>query len=178
MQEQKPGEKKAAAEKKPAVVAKPVVGQDRGLGSSNPTGSGAQSKEVPKGKDTTPKSTSPGKTNTATAPRFGRKPGSQPQGEYVVRVRMPKKWKNEVLGVIEENYGSKLLVKCIDGHTRMCRIPGKIRYKLRVRLGDVVLVQKWTVQSDEKGDYLYMYKRNQVAQLLKRGVITKEDLMI
>jgi|TARA_Y100000310_G_scaffold342356_1_gene445296 translation initiation factor 1A len=165
MQDKVPGEKKEA-------------GQDRGLESSNPTTSGAQSKEVPKGKDTTPKPTSPGKTNTATAPRFGRKPGVQPQGEYVVRVRIPKDWKNEVLGVIEENFGSKLLVKCIDGHTRMCRIPGKIRYKLRVRLGDVVLVQKWVVQTNEKGDYLYKYKKNQVAQLLKRGFMTEQDLMV
>ena len=133
---------------------------------------------MPKGKDTTPKPTTPAKTNTATAPRFGFQPGNPQSEEYVVRVRMPKKWKREVLGVIEENYGSKLLVKCIDGHTRMCRIPGKIRYKLRVRLGDVVLVQRWTVQENEKGDYLYRYKKNQVAQLLRQGLMKQEDLMV
>jgi len=164
MQDKVPGEKKEA-------------GQDRGKESSQPTSSGATSKAVPKGKDTTPKSTSPGKPYGATRPRFGRKPGGPPGG-YVVRVRLPKKWKNEVLGVIQEHFGSKLLVKCIDGYTRICRIPGKIRYKLRVRMGDVVLVQKWTVQTNEKGDYLYMYKRNQVNQLLKRGFLKEEDLIV
>jgi translation initiation factor 1A len=165
MQDKVPGEKKE-------------VGQDRGQESSKPTGSGADNKEVPKGKDTTPKPTTPAKTNTATAPRFGRRPGGPQQGEYVVRVRMPKPYKREILGVILEHFGSKLQVKCLDGHTRICRIPGKIRYKLRVRAGDVVLVQKWTVQENEKGDYLYMYKRNQVSQLLRKGMITEEDLMI
>jgi len=164
MQETVPGEKKKA-------------GQDRGLENSKPTGSGAQSKEVPKGKDTTPKSTSPGKPYGGIVPRFGRKPGGL-QGDYVVRVRLPKKWKNEVLGVIQEHFGSKLLVKCMDGHTRVCRIPGKIRYKLRVRMGDVVLVQKWIVQSDEKGDYLYKYTRTQINQLLKQGFLKEEDLIV
>ena len=165
MQGKIPGEKKEA-------------GQDRGLESSNPTSNHVPSKEVSNKKDTTPKPTSPAKTNTATAPRFGFQPGNPQSEEYVVRVRMPKAWKNEVLGVIQENFGSKLLVKCIDGHTRICRIPGKIRYKLRVQIGDVVLVQKWTVQSDEKGDYLYKYTRNQSNQLLKQGLIKKEDLMV
>jgi len=66
-------------------------------------------------------------------------------------VRIPKPERREVLGIIVDNYGNKLLVRCLDSHTRICRIPGKIRYKVRVRLGDVVLVQKWTVQGDEKG---------------------------
>jgi translation initiation factor 1A len=92
----------------------------------------------------------------------------------VVRVRMPKPHNRELIGVITDNFGNKLQVKCLDGHTRICRIPGKIRYKVRVKVGDVILIQKWSVQENEKGDYLYLYRRNQVAQLLKRGVITKE----
>jgi len=114
----------------------------------------------------------------ATTPRFGHTPGGPGFGEEVVRVRLPKKFIREVIGVIQEHFGSKLLVKCIDGHTRICRIPGKIRYKLRAKAGDVVLVQKWTVQENEKGDYLYQYKRNQVAQLLRRGFLKDEDLVI
>lgn len=101
------------------------------------------------------------------------KKGNQQSGGYV-RVRIPKKSKNELLGVVEEHYGSKLLVRCTDGHTRSCRIPGKIRYKLRVKPGYVVLVKKWDIQSDEKGDYLYFYKKNQVNELIKRGYITRD----
>ncbi|MFH1450445.1 MAG: translation initiation factor eIF-1A [archaeon] len=135
---------------------------------------------MPKGKDTTPKSQSPGKSYGAINPRFGRKPGEPvgPDGLPFVRVRLPRTQKGEVLGVIQEHFGSKLLVKCIDGHTRSCRIPGKIRYKLRVKMGDVVLVQKWVVQSDEKGDYLYKYTRTQVNHLLKRGFMKEENLVV
>jgi len=99
-----------------------------------------------------------------------------PQQTEYVRVRLPRKDRDEVLGIIEEHFGSKLLIRCLDGHTRVCRIPVKIRYKLRVRAGDVVLVKKWIVQSDEKGDYLYYYRRNQIAQLIKKGLLKQEDL--
>jgi translation initiation factor 1A len=68
-------------------------------------------------------------------------------------------------------------VRCLDGHTRTCRIPGKIRYKLRVRAGDVVLVQKWTVQENEKADYLYRYTKTQVNVLIRRGLLKEEDLV-
>ncbi|HIK02063.1 TPA: hypothetical protein H1008_03025 [archaeon] len=92
-----------------------------------------------------------------------------------VRVRMPRKENREVLGIIIEHYGTKLLVECMDGYTRLCRVPGKIRYKLRVKPGDVILVQKWPVQENEKGDYLYKYRPNQVNILRKKGLLTPES---
>lgn len=112
-------------------------------------------------------------------PPFRRRPGSK-QGPYdgYVRVRLPKTNLGELIGVIEENYGSKLLVKCTDGYSRVCRIPGKIRYKVRVRMGDVVLVKKWTVQENEKGDYLYRYSPAQISQLMKRGFLKEEDRQV
>lgn len=115
-------------------------------------------------------------------PVFRPKPAFRPKRkkpqfpEGFVRVRLPKTNQGEVLGVIQEHFGNKLLVKCMDGHTRTCRIPGKIRYKLRVRIGDVVLVKKWIVQSDIKADYLYRYTRTQVNQLIKKGFLKREDL--
>jgi len=117
------------------------------------------------------------KPQTAYRPGMHRpfRPGTP--GTGFVRVRLPKAHKREVIGVIEEHFGSKLLVKCVDGHTRVCRIPGKIRYKLRVRIGNVVLVQKWVVQTDEKGDYLYRYTPAQVAQLKRKGFLKEEDLV-
>jgi translation initiation factor 1A len=92
-----------------------------------------------------------------------------------VRVRMPRKENREVLGIIIEHYGTKLLVECMDGYTRLCRVPGKIRYKLRVKPGDVILVQKWPVQENEKGDYLYKYRPNQVNILRRKGLLTTES---
>ncbi len=98
-----------------------------------------------------------------------------PQGEYI-RVRLPKASKREVIGVVQEHFGSKLLVKCMDGFTRICRIPGKIRYKVHIKPGSVILVKKWEIQADEKGDYLYKYSPAQVKQLFKKGFLKKEDL--
>ncbi len=97
-------------------------------------------------------------------------------GEEFVRVRLPNPRNREVLGIVAEDYGQKLLVKCIDGFTRVCRIPGKIRYKVYINPGDVVLVQRWTVQSNEKGDYLYRYTKTQVNQLVKKGFLKQTDL--
>ena len=105
------------------------------------------------------------------------RPPVAPTEEYV-RVRLPKAAKREVIGVVQEHHGSKLLVKCTDGFTRMCRVPGKIRYKLHIKPGNVVLVQKWEVQSDEKGDYLWKYTPAQVKQLIKKGFLKQEDLEV
>ncbi|MFH1424981.1 MAG: translation initiation factor 1A [archaeon] len=114
--------------------------------------------------------------------RPGFRPGYRPgfnrnqDGDGFVRVRMPKEQFREVLGTVEENYGSKLLIKCKDGHDRICRIPGKIRYKLRLKIGDIVLVKKWTVQENEKGDYLYRYTPAQIAKLKTMGILKDEDM--
>ncbi|MDP6704059.1 MAG: hypothetical protein QF775_01070, partial [archaeon] len=59
--------------------------------------------------------------------------------------------------------------------TRLCRVPGKIRYKLRVKPGDVILVQKWPIQENEKGDYLYKYRPNQINILRRKGLLTTES---
>ncbi len=61
------------------------------------------------------------------------------QGQEVIRVRFPKG--NEVIGLLEQRLGSsRNNVKCLDGKTRICRIPGRLRKRLWVRPGDLVLV--------------------------------------
>lgn len=89
--------------------------------------------------------------------------------EEIARLRVPRS--NEVLGVVEQMYGfDRLRVRCKDGHVRTCRIRGKIRKRLWVREGDVVIVSPWPVQGDEKGDILYSYKRTQVEWLRNKGL--------
>ena len=45
--------------------------------------------------------------------------------EGPVRVRFPRE--GEILGIIEQLHGfAKMKVKCVDGKTRMCRVPGKL----------------------------------------------------
>jgi len=107
-------------------------------------------------------------------PKFATVQGATP--EEVIRIRLPNLKNREVIGVVLEDYGQKLLVKCIDGFTRTCRIPGKIRYKVYINPGDAVLVQKWPVQENEKGDYLYKYTRTQLTHLVRKGFLKEEDL--
>ena len=63
-------------------------------------------------------------------------------GEEIVRVRLPKG--EEVIGILEQRLGgSRNEVRCLDGKTRNCRIPGRLKRRLWVRAGDVVLVEPW-----------------------------------
>ena len=49
--------------------------------------------------------------------------GGERLEEEVVRVRIPRKDQNEILGVIEQMLGaSRVRVRCVDGKVRMGRI--------------------------------------------------------
>jgi len=64
--------------------------------------------------------------------------------EIQARVRIPKKKDREVLGTVEGMMGANhVMVRCLDGVTRMSRIPGKMRKRIWVRPGDVVIVVPW-----------------------------------
>lgn len=96
--------------------------------------------------------------------------GRQRQPEEPVRVRLPHG--REILGIIEGILGaSRLNVNCLDGKRRMCRIPGKFRKRVRLSVGDVVLVEPWSVQPDEKADVVWLYNKTQMAWLRSRGYV-------
>lgn len=91
----------------------------------------------------------------------------EPTGE-VVRVRLPRG--KEVLGIVEEMLGaSRFKVRCQDGKERICRIPGKFRRSVRIRTGDLVLIEPWDVQPEDRADVLWRYTRNQALWLEKKG---------
>ncbi|RJQ15863.1 translation initiation factor eIF-1A [Candidatus Woesearchaeota archaeon] len=92
--------------------------------------------------------------------------------EEVLRVRTPRN--TESLGILDQRVGaSRCVVKCLDGKTRNCRIPGRLKRKLWVREGDVVLVEPWEFGGDERGDIIYKYRSNQVQWLRKNGFLDK-----
>ena len=103
------------------------------------------------------------------------KPRPQPTDQpEIIRVRMPKE--NEVLGVLDQRLGgSRANVRCLDGKTRNCRIPGRLKKKLWVRPGDIVLIEPWEFGGDEKGDIIFKYKPNQVNILKKKGLLKQLD---
>jgi len=78
----------------------------------------------------------------------------------------------DVLVVAEKLLGfDRVMVKCQDGHTRLCRIRGKMKRRAWVRRGDIVLVSPWDVQFEERGDIIWRYKRNQAQWLRAEGYL-------
>jgi translation initiation factor 1A len=98
------------------------------------------------------------------------------EGDNIIRVRFPKN--NEVIGILEQRLGgSRAKVRCMDGKTRVCRIPGRLKRYLWIRENDIILVEPWELQGDEKGDIIYKYKGNQIEVLRKKGYLkTLENL--
>lgn len=91
-----------------------------------------------------------------------------PVPEVVIRVRLPRE--NQVIGICERRLGgSRMKVICLDGKTRVCRIPGRLKRLLWVREGDTLLIQPWEFSGDEKGDVVYKYRRLQVDWLKRNG---------
>lgn len=100
---------------------------------------------------------------------------AEEQPEQFERVRFPKQ--GEVLGIVEQLLGfAKMRVKCLDGKTRICRVPGRLTKTLWVRENDIVLVKPWEIQSENRGDVIYKYKKTQVNVLKNKGYL--KDLEI
>jgi len=82
---------------------------------------------------------------------------------------------NDVIGVVQKLLGfDRVMVKCQDGHVRICRIRGKMKRRTWIREGDVVLVSPWDFQSDERGEIFHRYTANQVDDLRRKGILTME----
>jgi len=92
--------------------------------------------------------------------------------EEIRRIKLPRG--RQVFGILEQRLGaSRLRVRCLDGKTRVCRIPGRLKRKLWVRENDIVIVEPWEYSGDKKGDIIFKYTKNQ-AEFLKRKGYLKE----
>ncbi len=89
--------------------------------------------------------------------------------EAVNRYRMPDNRNREMFAIADQLMGaSKLKVMCEDGKSRMARIPGKMKRRMWIKPGDLVIVKPWDFQ-DEKADVKYRYVRTQAVNLSRRG---------
>lgn len=79
---------------------------------------------------------------------------------------------NDVLGVATKLLGfDRIMVKCQDGRERLCRVRGKLKRRVWIRLGDIVLVSPWDFQSDKRGDIYWRYRKNQTEWLRSKGYL-------
>ena len=101
-------------------------------------------------------------------PQIG--PDGQPE---FVRVRLPRKKDGEIFGIADQLLGaSRIKIMCADGKYRMGRIPGKIKKRMWIREGDLVIVQPWEFQ-DEKANIQYRYTKTQAMYLSRKKMIPK-----
>jgi len=94
--------------------------------------------------------------------------------QEISRIKLPRGL--QVLGILDQRLGaSRMRVRCLDGKTRICRIPGRLKRRLWVRENDIVIVEPWEFSGDRKGDILYKYSNTQVAYLKNKGFLKKFD---
>lgn len=94
----------------------------------------------------------------------------EPGQEAPIRVRVPKG--NEVLGKVEQRTGgNRTIISCFDGKQRNCRVPGRLKRRLWIRQGNIVLIQPWEFDGDKRGDIIYTYKPTAVKWLEKHGYL-------
>jgi len=56
---------------------------------------------------------------------------------------------------------------CEDGKSRMARIPGRMKRRMWIRVGDLLIVKPWAFQ-DEKADVVYRYTKTQALNLSRK----------
>lgn len=90
----------------------------------------------------------------------------------IIRVKLPRG--REVLGIIEQRLGgNKMMISCLDGKSRNCRVPGRLKRRLWLRPNDVVIVEPWELDNN-KGDIIFKYRTNEIEWLRKNGYLEKE----
>ena len=95
------------------------------------------------------------------------------QGYVPTRVRLPRG--REIIGtVIQRLGGNRMEVLCTDGKTRNCRVPGRFKRSLWLRLNDVVMTERWE-HDESKGDVIYKYNSSEATHLRKRGMLAAKE---
>jgi translation initiation factor 1A len=84
----------------------------------------------------------------------------------------------ELLGrVIKLVGGDNIIVKCTDGKVRTCRIRGKIKRRMWIRDGDLVLVAPWDFQSD-RADIIWRYISAHAEKMKADGLLQGLDWFV
>ncbi|MGZ4882695.1 MAG: translation initiation factor eIF-1A [Halobacteriota archaeon] len=92
--------------------------------------------------------------------------------EPQTKVRLPRKEEGEVLGIVESMLGAnRVKIQSMDGKTHMGRIRGKMKKRVWLRVGDVIIMAPWSFQ-DDKADIVWRYQGTQVEWLKKNGYLS------
>ena len=92
-------------------------------------------------------------------------------GEEVGRLPLPRRSRGEVFGIANQLLGAaRIRVMCEDNTSRMGRITGKMKKKMWIREGDLLILRPWGFQ-EGKADILFRYSRTQAQYLARRNLL-------
>jgi translation initiation factor 1A len=92
-------------------------------------------------------------------------------GEEVGRLPLPRRSRGEIFGIANQLLGAaRIRVMCEDSVSRMGRITGKMKKKMWIREGDLLILRPWGFQ-EGKADILFRYSRTQATYLSRRNLI-------
>jgi len=92
-------------------------------------------------------------------------------GEEVGRLPLPRRPRGEVFGIASQLLGAaRIRVMCEDSISRMGRITGKMKKKMWIREGDLLILRPWGFQ-EGKADILFRYSRTQAQYLARRNLL-------
>lgn len=89
--------------------------------------------------------------------------------ETFTRARLPRG--KEVIGVVSQRLGgNRMEIRTSSGKMMNCRVPGRFKRSMWLKIRDVVLVEPWKYDST-KGDVIFKYNSSAINQLRKKGLL-------
>ena len=107
----------------------------------------------------------------------GRKSSTPAPTPEVTRVKMPNRRNGEMFARVVDIYGQERMgVFCEDGKHRIGRIRGKIKKRVWIRKGDLVIVNPWEFETQvkdqrEKCEISWRYLKHEVSWLTRKNKI-------
>ena len=104
------------------------------------------------------------------------KRNNQNENEFI-RVKLPNHRKGEMFARVLDIYGNdRMRIFCEDGEHRIGRIRGKIKKRVWIRKGDLVICNPWDWETPTKdhlgkAEITWRYRKNEIAWLKRNRKI-------
>jgi translation initiation factor 1A len=107
----------------------------------------------------------------------GKKRSGSNEPPQITRVKMPYRKNGEMFARVTDIYGQERMgVYCEDGKHRLGRIRGKIKKRVWIRKGDLVIVNPWDFETEVEGqkgkcEISWRYLKHEISWLNRRDII-------
>ena len=110
---------------------------------------------------------------------MGRRGSRNNEEPVVKRVKLPSGRKGEMFARVTDIYGQdRMEVFCQDGKYRIGRVRGKIKKRVWIRRGDLVLVNPWDFETQIEGkkgkcEIFWRYREFEINWLKRNGKLPR-----